>query len=247
VRVEERGQTESETVKGAAYGRFSRRLRAFVIDGIIIALMCVAALSVAVAAESDNVGRIVGIVFVASWLLYEPVLVSVTGSSIGHYLSNLRVVDDRTHGKVGFLKAIARFVIKTLLGVYSFITMAVTSRHQAVHDLLTRSTVQIRDPSKASLGHYVAERTDLPVTSRASRTRRIVVTLVYLFFAFVLMVLAEVALVSPACLDLGKCSQADDSISTVVGLVGLGVIIMLIVQGWRSRLYGCRLVENKSP
>jgi hypothetical protein len=63
VRVEERGQTESETVKGAAYGRFSRRLRAFVIDWIIIALTGVAALYVAVAAESDNVGRIVGIVF----------------------------------------------------------------------------------------------------------------------------------------------------------------------------------------
>lgn len=93
---------------------------AVVIDGIIIALTLVAALSVAVAAESDSVGRIVGIAFVASWLLYEPVLVSVTGSSIGHYLSNLRVVDDRTPGNVDFLKAIARLGIKTLLGVYSF-------------------------------------------------------------------------------------------------------------------------------
>ena len=64
-------QTEAETVKGAAYGRFSRRLRAVVIDGIIISLMLVGALSVAVAAESDKVGRIVGITFVASWLLYE--------------------------------------------------------------------------------------------------------------------------------------------------------------------------------
>jgi hypothetical protein len=36
MRVEERGQTESETVEGAAYGRFSRRLRAVVIDWIIM-------------------------------------------------------------------------------------------------------------------------------------------------------------------------------------------------------------------
>jgi len=84
--------------------------------------------------------------------LYEPVLVSVTGSSIGHYLSNLRVVDDRTRGNVGFLKAIARLGIKTLLGVYSFLTMAVTSHHQAVHDLLTDrpSRFAIR-PKQASL------------------------------------------------------------------------------------------------
>ena len=125
--------------------------------------------------------------------------------------------------------------------------MAVTSRHQAVHDLLTGSTVQIRDPSKASLAHYVAERTELPVTSKASRTRRILVTLFYLFFTFVLMGLAGVALESRACLDFGKCSQADDSINLVVGLVGFGVMMMLIVQGWRSRLYGCRFVENKIP
>jgi hypothetical protein len=37
-----------------------------------------------------------------------------------------------------------------VLGVYSFVTMATTSRRQAVHDLLTQSTVQIRDRSKAT-------------------------------------------------------------------------------------------------
>ena len=61
------------------------------------------------------------------------------------------------------------------------------------------------------------------------------------------MGLAGVALESRACLDFGKCSQADDSINLVVGLVGFGVMMMLIVQGWRSRLYGCRFVENKIP
>jgi uncharacterized RDD family membrane protein YckC len=242
------GQTEAETVKGAAYGRFSRRLRAFVIDWIIIASLLVAALSFAVAAESNNAARIVGISFVAIWLLYEPVLVSLTGSSVGHYLSNLRVVDDRTHGNVGFLKAVARLSIKTLLGIYSFFTMAVTSRHQAMHDLLTRSTVQIRDVSKASVGHYVAERTE----SRASPTRRIFVTLVYLFCAFVLAVLAVIVLgvselISPACFSFGECTRTEDSVTTVIGLVWLGVSVVLVIQGWRSRLYGCRLAGTQSP
>lgn len=49
---------------------------------------------------------------------------------------------------------------------------------------------------------------------------------------------------SRACLDFGKCSRADDSINLVVGLVGFGVMMMLIVQGWRSRLYGCHFVER---
>jgi hypothetical protein len=70
-------------------------VRAFVIDWIIIALLLVGVLFAAVAADSDRIGRILGFAFVAVWLLYEPVLVSLTGSTVGHYLSNLRVVDDR--------------------------------------------------------------------------------------------------------------------------------------------------------
>ena len=52
----------------------------------------------------------------------------------------MRVVDDRG-GNVSFIKALARMIIKSLLSWYSFLAMAMTSRHQAVHDLLPRSTV----------------------------------------------------------------------------------------------------------
>ena len=160
---------------GPAYGRFSRRVRAFVIDWIIIMLLLISALFAAVSANSDRIGRILGFTFVGIFLLYEPLLVSFTGSTVGHYLTNLRVVDDRTRGNVGLPKAAARLVIKTLFGIYSFITMAATSRHQAVHDVMTRSTVQIRDCSKASSHHYVAERTELLSPGMPSRLRRVVV------------------------------------------------------------------------
>ena len=33
-----------------------------------------------------------------------------------------------------------------MLGLYSFVILAATRRNQAIHDLLTKSTVQIRDP-----------------------------------------------------------------------------------------------------
>jgi uncharacterized RDD family membrane protein YckC len=70
-----------------AYGRFSRRVRAFVVDWIIIMLLLVTALFAAVSANSDRVGRVLGFTFVGVWLLYEPLLVSFTGSTVGHYLS----------------------------------------------------------------------------------------------------------------------------------------------------------------
>jgi len=43
-------------------------------------------------------------------------LISLTGGTIGHRRVNLRVVDDRTRGNVSFPKAVARTVVKGVLG-----------------------------------------------------------------------------------------------------------------------------------
>jgi hypothetical protein len=79
----------------------------------------------------------------------------LAGGTIGHYLCNVWVVDDRG-GNVSFIKAFGRMIIKSLLGWYSFLAMVMTSRHQAVHDLLTRSTVQMRDLTKSKPYHFRA-------------------------------------------------------------------------------------------
>ena len=133
-----------------AYARFTRRIQGVFIDAIIFMVILAAALMLAVSFASDHIARILGATVVVTWLFYEPLLVSLTGGTIGHYLCNMRVVDDRG-GNVSFIKAFARMIIKSLLGWYSFLAMAMTSRHQAVHDLLTRSTVQMRDLTKAAL------------------------------------------------------------------------------------------------
>jgi uncharacterized RDD family membrane protein YckC len=227
------------------YGRASRRLRAYLIDWIIIALLLVAVLFIAVSAESNRVGRVLGFALIGIWLLYEPLLVSLTGSSVGHFLSNLRVVDDRTGGNVSFLKASARLFIKSVLGLYSFITMAATSRHQAVHDLLTRSTVQVRDLSKAMPHQYVGERTELLEPTMPARWRRFIVIALYLVGALVLLILMtfgamRLGVISNACVDHDRCSRAENLILGSFGLLWLVVSVVLIIQGWRARLFGCR-------
>jgi uncharacterized RDD family membrane protein YckC len=223
-----------------AYGRFSRRLKAFAIDWIIIMLLLVMALFVAVSTNSDRVGRVLGFTFVVVWLLYEPLLVWLTGSTVGHYISNLRVVDDRTHGNVSFLKAVARLVIKSPLGIYSFTTMATTSRHQAVHDLLTRSTVQIRDQSKARDFEYVVENTKLLSPTMPSRLRRLAAILCYSFATFVFYIILIRVLTSNVCLSWGRCSSTENAMIEVGALILFGASALFIIQGWRGRLYGCR-------
>jgi uncharacterized RDD family membrane protein YckC len=243
-------RTDTEAVE-PAYGRFSRRLKAFVIDWMIIVSLLVATLFAAVSIHSDQVGRILGFTLIAVWLFYEPILVSLTGSTIGHYRTNLRVVDNRTHGNVSFLKAVVRVIIKGVLGLYSFITMATTSRHQAVHDVLTQSTVQIRDRSKARSHDYVTMRTELLNPAMPSVGRRLLVITAYVAATYVLAIFVTVGLmladlISARCVVRERCSATDDAVFLGIGFGMIGIAVLCIVQGWRGRLFGCRIRQERS-
>src|SRR5262245_55858916 len=95
-----------------AYARYTRRLKAFFLDWVLMIALMFGGLIIAVQFGSDNVARLLGFTVVAVFLLYEPLFVSISGSTIGHHVYNLRVVDDRTGGNVSFLKAVARVIIK---------------------------------------------------------------------------------------------------------------------------------------
>ena len=141
--------TEVSPMAAPRYARFSRRLRAMLIDWIITLIVMFGAVWLAASVGNDNFSRGIGILAVVVLVLYEPILVSRMGGTLGHYFTNLRVVDDRDGGNIGFARACARVVVKGVLGLYSFVILAATRRNQAVHDLLTRSTVQIRDRSES--------------------------------------------------------------------------------------------------
>jgi uncharacterized RDD family membrane protein YckC len=227
------------------YARFSRRLRGMMIDFVLFMVAMVVALQLAVAFNSNDLARVIGFGFIAGFFLYEPLMVAFAGGTVGHYLSNLRVVDDRSNGNVSLLKAIARVVIKALLGLYSFISMTAARRHQAVHDLLTRSTVQLRDPAKALPHHYIRERLELSSPGMPSRARRTLVIVLYLLGSVILLVLlmgvlVDTGLYSRMCVGFGRCSANDRLLDAVVGLISLVVWAFCIGLGWRGRLWGAR-------
>jgi uncharacterized RDD family membrane protein YckC len=198
------------------------------------------------AVRNDNFSRVLGILVITTLLLYEPVLVSFTGSTLGHYFTNLRVVDERSGGNVSFLKACARVAIKGVLGLYSFVILAATRRNQAVHDLLTKSTVQIRDPAKASPGQYVIESSDPTDTGLPSRWRRVTVICVYVVLMFVvylavMMGLNAAGVMSDACVSRGNgCSAGERLFDTAAAVLVLLLIALIIARGWKGRLFGAR-------
>jgi uncharacterized RDD family membrane protein YckC len=141
------------------YANFPRRLDALSIDSVVLIGFSILVFLLVPLFEHLDDARIA--LIVCWWLtiiLYEPVMVWRFGGTIGHRTMNLRVVDNRTAGNVSLLKALARLIVKGLLGTLSFFTMNFSRRHQAVHDILTGSSVQIRNPSKAQPHHYTLGR-----------------------------------------------------------------------------------------
>lgn len=226
-----------------AYVRFARRLQGLMIDSIILTSTIPIALIIAVAFESQNVSRFLGLTIVIIWLLYEPLMVSITGSTIGHYVCNLRVVDNRTGGNISFGKAVVRMVIKAVLGLFSFLSMTVASRHQAIHDLLTGSTVQIRNLERAKTHHFAFEREEV---RSLSRIRRIAVIVVYVLGWTILCVCASAVIAltgleSANCAKGYTCSPVDKLLEATMSLAWIGGIGLLMGLGWRGRLWGARL------
>ena len=227
------------------YARFSRRLRAMLFDWIIALIVIYGAVLLATSVGSDNFSRALGVLVIVALLLYEPILVSRIGGTLGHYFNNLRVVDKDDGGNISFPKACARAVIKGVLGLYSFVILAVTSRNQAVHDLLTGSTVQIRDPAKALSSQYMIERTELAATDMPSPRRRLAVICGYLLLTAIVYLLITrgiiaAGLITDGCIDRNVCSASDRILSLNLGLALLAAGAACITLGWRGRLIGAR-------
>lgn len=243
--------SDAPAAEPIAYGSFTSRARALVTDMLVVtgAAMVLIAFA-AVTAGVPGTGRIAVIGLFALIFLYEPVMVWRLGGTVGHRRANLRVVVDATGRPPGLPRAFARFAIKGVLGLISFATMALTRRHQAVHDSLTGTTVRIWDLGSARDWDVRWEREVSEVPGLPSRTRRAVVIASYVAGAYLGLAVAIQVALSDACVFANRCSAGEELASQVLGLAWLGASAALIIAGWRGRLWGCRPqrgVGNQQP
>ena len=87
------------------YARFSRRLRAMVIDWALLMATMVAFLFLAITLGDESLIRPIGVALLLAAIAYEPLMVWLNGATLGHYLTNLRVIDERHGGNPGLGKA----------------------------------------------------------------------------------------------------------------------------------------------
>lgn len=80
-----------------------------------------------------------GVMLVILFMNFEAVQVVIWGRTLGHRMCGLTIVNEHG-GKPNYLQAQVRWILKGLLGLFSFITMLSGSR--AIHDTVTKTSVR---------------------------------------------------------------------------------------------------------
>jgi len=223
------------------YATFARRIRAMVLDWVVLTVLLMLVLYLAGAVHFTQALRltlfaaVIGLV-----LLYEPVLVAFRGSTIGQQLCNLRVVAPTATGRLPFWKAFLRWLLKAVTGLASFATMGATRRNQALHDLPFGTTVQIADPAVAGARDFILERPEKASASLPSRWRRFVVIAAY-FVLLVPLVGPVMSLgASSDCIQANHCGSGEKIWVQLVTTAWLATLVAVCIFGWQGRLPGAQ-------
>jgi uncharacterized RDD family membrane protein YckC len=123
------------------YGTLINRLKAILIDVLVLVGLCMIATAIFSRIEyvSDTVRMVV---FIFIFLLYDPLFTSIFGATIGHLIIGLKIrrAKDITR-KLIFPMALIRFIIKGTLGFISLMTISITKKNRAIHDIVAGSVV----------------------------------------------------------------------------------------------------------
>lgn len=123
------------------YGKLINRIKAVLIDGVII-MMFGAVISVILSGFENVPDSLRLIIFLFVFLLYDPLFTSLFGGTIGHLIIGLRVrrVSDESK-RIMLPYAVIRFLIKAFLGWISLLTISGNKKNKAIHDTVVGSVV----------------------------------------------------------------------------------------------------------
>jgi uncharacterized RDD family membrane protein YckC len=230
------------------YATFPRRLKAFVVDELVVAAFVISSVTLLGSFENASAVTRTGLIATAGvfFVFYEPICVSLFGRTLGHRATNLCVVTDSGATRLPLWKAFLRSIVKIFTGVTAFATMPATSRNQALHDLLFGTTVQIFEPRRARAIHYVTERPAAPSGPMPSRLHRLGVVVLYLVLVYVWVSTITLIIVTQKCIDGGACSGVEEIWKSVLLLVWPGASFLVAVLGWQGRLWGGRRTSPRA-
>ena len=238
--TEHEEEVESVDTSPIRYSSISRRIEASIIDSLVIlALFVGGALLIGHLEVQLIYARIA--IFVAPFLLYEPLLISLSGKTVGYFLRSQRVVRKIDGSRLSYPQAVIRFFFKGVFGIFSLVFMLATRKHQALHDLMVDSVVLVdSDNALYAPGALPEREIDESTPGFPSKIRRGSVIAIYIVVSYLVLGTVLLLFESSACIDYNICTEKDNILEKVVGGCGLLALCYIVPQGWRGRLFGCR-------
>jgi uncharacterized RDD family membrane protein YckC len=216
-------------------------LRGLFIDGLVVPIAAIATLVALTYAGVESTWiKVACPVLVV--LLLEPVAVSMTGGSIGHHLTGIRIRKEHVDERINVLAATVRFIVKALFGVPAFFVAFVTRKRQGLHDLAAKSLVVHKSAAGLPAHEFIGERTvEDEHATYASVWRRVLVIVLYWALLYLATGIVMAAVMFGPCNESPDLCSSAQAISAIVTLGALLIgFVVIAVLGWRGRLFGCR-------
>jgi len=236
----------------AVYPRLLRRVRAVLVD-TVIAVFVIFGWFAVLPLLAEFPWQLKVSILLVIWFVLDPLLVWRIGGTPGHYFMSLRIQDKSSGENIGVLRAVFRALTKLVTGAWSLIFILLTKKHQALHDLIFKTTVVLNNPEKVPAWERHNERRsdnerilDQDGYSYPAIWRKCLVIVAYVVI-FSLVFFALIGLIIPAeCFLQNNCKENEKLTLLVLDWVWFFAVAILVVYGWRSRLYGARRQRNES-
>lgn len=215
------------------------RLRAALIDIAVIALaFFVAAMLLS---STSLPGTLKFILMAGTLFMLEPGLVAFSGATPGQHVMGIQVVSASSGGRIGVARATLRFLAKAFFGIPSLIFILVTSRYQALHDIMLRTLVTDRRPATRDYDPL----TSVNVVEETGyiyppKWRRVVAIVIYYVMVLALSGLVQLATLSERCIVSNACETGDRLVLAASNLAELAGLLCCIVFGWKGYFWGAR-------
>ena len=221
------------------FPRLSRRLQTAAFDGVFLGFVWLISLSVLSA--YGITGKKALVTATGLSLSLEPLLVSITGGSIGHHLLGLRVRRLAEDKKINLFAAALRYIIKTVFGAFSALTITTSRQRRAVHDFISGSVVVSKYANAPdSLQGLAIQKADANLYACPPKWRRLLLMAVYTVFFTFAMGLVQSALISEACLLSNRCGSSERAAVRAFSVLWIIALFIIVSQCWSGNWFGCR-------
>ncbi len=230
------------TVPPQVYARGTPRLKAFIRDLLIQGVLLLGTFVLASMIARGAVLSIVMLVGLIAFFLYEPLLITWRGATIGQRMMNLRVVRVRDLGRVSFPRALLRTFVKATMGIPAFVVMYFTARRRALHDLAAGTAMIPYDGAAVRPGWFAPARWDERIYRLPHPMVRFVVTFLHWVGFFIIWQRLVFNFVQMSgCGRPGVPCRADDRLWLLLLAIALWAgFVAIAVSGANGHLWGAR-------